>query len=85
MWRSALTSGCLACVGWLQALKRETDPMSKQRRAKLEEEVAGKKEEERRLTQEWQVRRQGADEGRESWDGLADMHVCRRSTRSQGR
>lgn len=56
-------------AGW-QALKRETDPMSKQRRAKLEEEVAGKKEEERRLTQEWQVRRQGADEGRKGVMGL---------------
>lgn len=38
-----------------QALKRETDAMSKQRRAKLEEEVALKKQEEKKLMDAWQV------------------------------
>lgn len=38
-----------------QALKRETDAMSKQRRSKLEEEVALKKQEEKKLMDAWQV------------------------------
>lgn len=48
----------------IQALKRETDPLSKQRRQKLEAEVQAKRAEESSLLAEWEKEKKALNEAK---------------------